>query len=99
MSDPRPLRVNRSGAYPPNVFKRKPPFLSNTAAWVGSASSLHSDGVNGLMADGSVRFLKETIDASPLEPTQLAPDLNAPPGLWQKLISRNGGEAIGTDGF
>jgi hypothetical protein len=51
------------------------------------------------MADGSVRFIKETIDASPLEPTQIAPIVNAIPGLWQKLISRNGGEVIDTGNF
>jgi len=83
-----------TGAFPPNVYKRKPARVSHTAAWTWSASSLHPTGVNGLMADGSVRFIKETIDASPLEPTQVAPYAYAPPGLWQKLISRNGGEII-----
>ena len=86
------------GAFPPNLYKRKPPGgMSHTAAWTWSASSLHPGGVNGLMADGSVRFIKETIDASPLEPTQLAPIISAAPGgLWQQLISRNGGEIINT---
>ncbi len=89
-----------SGAFPPNVYKRKPPgAMSHTAAWAWSASSLHPGGVNGLMADGSVRFIKETIDASPLEPTQLAPIENSPPGLWQKLITRNGGEEIDAGKF
>ena len=83
------------GDYPPNVFKRKPSgTLSHTAAWTWSASSLHPSGINGLMADGSVRFIKEIIDASPLDPAQIAPIANSPPGLWQKLISRNGGEAV-----
>jgi len=83
-----------AGAFPPNVFKRKPPGVSNLAAWASSTSSLHAGGVNGLMADGSVRFIKETIDASPIEPSQVAVYANATPGLWQKLITRNGGEAI-----
>jgi len=82
------------GGYPPNVYKRKPPGISNIPAWCQSASSLHPGGLNGLMADGSVRFIKETIDASPIEPTQMALIMGAPPGLWQKLISRNGGETI-----
>jgi prepilin-type N-terminal cleavage/methylation domain-containing protein/prepilin-type processing-associated H-X9-DG protein len=85
------------GGYPPNVYKKRPPGLSNTAAWVNSASSLHPGGVNGLMADGSVRFIKDTIDASRIEPTQLALIVGAPPGLWQKLISRNGGETVDSD--
>jgi prepilin-type processing-associated H-X9-DG protein len=87
------------GEFPPNTYKRRPPGLSHTAAWTWSASSLHAGGVNGLMADGSVRFIKETIDASPLEPTQLAPIVGAPPGVWQMLISRNGGEVIDTNAF
>jgi prepilin-type N-terminal cleavage/methylation domain-containing protein/prepilin-type processing-associated H-X9-DG protein len=89
------------GDYPPNAFKLKPTdtLISNLPAWTNSAASLHSGGVNGLMADGSVRFIKETIDATPLEPTQLAVRADAPPGLWQKLISRNGGEVIDTEGF
>jgi prepilin-type N-terminal cleavage/methylation domain-containing protein/prepilin-type processing-associated H-X9-DG protein len=82
------------GAWPPNVYKRKPPALSHTAAWILGASSLHPGGVNGLMADGSVRFIQETIDAARVEPTQIAPVMDAPAGLWNKLISRNGGEAI-----
>ena len=88
-----------AGAYPPNVFKRKPPAVSNAAAWTWSASSLHPGGVNGLMADGSVHFIKETINASPLDPIMLAPYTNASPGVWQKLISRNGGEVIGAGDF
>jgi prepilin-type processing-associated H-X9-DG protein len=88
-----------AGAFPPNVYKLKPPDLSHAAAWTWSASSLHPGGVNGLMADGSARFIKETIEASPLEPTQIAPNVNAPPGLWQKLISRNGGEVIDAVGY
>lgn len=89
------------GAYPPNTFKQMPPpdVMSNLAARTNSASSLHPGGLNGLMADASVRFIKETIDASPLEPTQAAIIDDAPPGLWQKLISRNGGEVIDADGF
>ncbi len=62
-----------SGVFPPNVFKRKPSDLSHTAAWLWSASSLHPGGVNGLMADGAVRFIRETIDASPLSPASSPP--------------------------
>jgi prepilin-type processing-associated H-X9-DG protein len=87
------------GAFPPNVFKRKPPTLSHVQAWIWSAASLHSGGVNGLMADGSVRFVKETIDAAPLDPIQFAVLSNPTPGTWQKLISRNGGEVIPAGGF
>jgi len=79
-----------AGAFPPNVSRLRPPGLSHAAAWTLSASSLHPGGVHGLMADGSVRFIGEAVDASPLEPTQLAPVVGAAPGVWQKLISRDG---------
>jgi prepilin-type N-terminal cleavage/methylation domain-containing protein/prepilin-type processing-associated H-X9-DG protein len=88
-----------AGAFPPNVVWRRPPALSHTAAWTWSASSLHPGGVNGLMADGSVQFIKNTIDASPLGTAQFAPTINVREGLWQKLITRNGGETIGTGDF
>jgi prepilin-type processing-associated H-X9-DG protein len=46
-----------------------------------TASSRHSGGVNLLMADGSVRFIKQTISVP----------------VWQGLGSRNGGELISSD--
>ena len=52
---------------------------------VWTASSLHPGGVNVLMGDGSVRFIKETIDSSENEGKS---------GVWQKLATRNGGEVI-----
>jgi prepilin-type N-terminal cleavage/methylation domain-containing protein/prepilin-type processing-associated H-X9-DG protein len=48
-----------------------------------TASSRHSGGVNVLMADGSVRFIKQTISVP----------------VWQGLGSRNGGEIISADSF
>jgi prepilin-type N-terminal cleavage/methylation domain-containing protein/prepilin-type processing-associated H-X9-DG protein len=70
--------------FAPNAFKKARPTDSD--AWVFSASSLHPGGVNVLMGDGSVRFVKETI--------QSIGDDRRTPGVWQKLASRNGGEAI-----
>lgn len=57
-----------------------------------SASSYHPGGVNGVMADGSVRFFSETIDTGTLteEETSSGP---SPYGVWGALGSRNGGEA------
>jgi prepilin-type N-terminal cleavage/methylation domain-containing protein/prepilin-type processing-associated H-X9-DG protein len=88
-----------SGGFPPNVYKRKLAGTSHLAAWTWSASSLHPGGVNVLTADGSVRFIKETIDASPLDPNHIAPIVNSVPGVWQKLITRNGGEVIDSGSF
>ncbi len=45
--------------------------------------SLHAGGVNALLADGHVQFIKNTINLA----------------TWQALGSRNGGEVIGADAY
>jgi len=59
---------------------RIPDALTASATWMGiaTARSLHPGGVNGLMADGSVRFFKETIARA----------------AWRGLGTRNGGELV-----
>jgi prepilin-type processing-associated H-X9-DG protein len=47
------------------------------------AKSNHSGGFNALMADGSVRFIKSTINAI----------------VWRALITRAGGEVVSSDSF
>ncbi len=47
-----------------------------------AARSRHPGGVNALACDGSVKFVKQAVDAR----------------VWQSLGSRNGGEVIGGDG-
>ncbi|MEW4565023.1 DUF1559 domain-containing protein [Bremerella sp. JC770] len=63
-------------------------------SWVSSncstgTSSNHPDGVECLLADGSVRFISENIHQASIA--------DAPPagGTWQKLISINDGQVIG----
>lgn len=70
--------------YAPNEFKRAK--STDRRAWVASASSLHPGGLNILMGDGSVRFVKETV--------QSIVDSGRNWGVWQKLASRNGGETL-----
>ncbi len=48
-----------------------------------TSRSLHPGGVNSLMADGSVKFVKNTINIA----------------TWQALGTRNGGEVISSDAY
>ncbi len=52
-------------------------------AWSIGAASAHPGGCNVLMADGSVRFIKSSID----------------PSTWWALGSRNGGEVVSADSY
>lgn len=95
-----------SAFYQPNAFRRLSVYGS--AARVRSASSLHPGGAHALMGDGSIRFLKESIDSWPVDPVlgrPLGATRNAGgwwenlprPGVWQRLATRAGGETIGAD--
>jgi len=89
---------------PPNAYKKVACGSDGrgVAAWVESASSLHPGGVNILMADGSARFVKESIQSWPIDPTSGVP-LGAfgtqAPGVWQALGTRNGGEVLADTDF
>ncbi len=71
-----------------------------------AGSSDHPGGLNVLMGDGSVRFVKDSIDSWAVDPTtgnpvgaKRAADgswTNLPrPGIWQNLATRSGGEVVG----
>ncbi len=94
--------------YPPNAFKMV--AARAITAQLNSTSSLHPSGLNVLMGDGSVRFIKEAISTWPFDPLSGNPvgatrtsggwwQNTPPPGVWQALPSRGGGEAVGTDSF
>jgi prepilin-type N-terminal cleavage/methylation domain-containing protein/prepilin-type processing-associated H-X9-DG protein len=92
--------------YPPNPYQTVAALA--TDALLTSASSRHPGGLNGLMGDGSVRFIKETIQSWRFDPATGVPVgairdpgggwTNLPkPGVWQALATRSGGEVIGDD--
>ena len=96
----------------PNSFSRdltkmrQPEFISI----VTSLSSYHPGGVNVIFCDGSVRFIKSSVQSWPVDPDTLEPKgstkdsmsvyQNLPPqGVWQSLSTRSGGEVIGAGDY
>jgi prepilin-type processing-associated H-X9-DG protein/prepilin-type N-terminal cleavage/methylation domain-containing protein len=81
-------------------------------AFIGAASSMHPGGANVAFVDGSVKFIKDTIDSWLMEPKTAAPrgvfqdDFGlfhlAPTEtfhVWQALTTRRYGEVISASGF
>ncbi|MCA9153183.1 MAG: DUF1559 domain-containing protein [Pirellulaceae bacterium] len=58
-----------------------------------SARSFHPGGVNGMMMDGSVRFVAETINTGNLAAASVTNGAS-PYGVWGAMGSRAGGEAV-----
>ena len=80
--------------FPPNAFKRLTPNPNTAVAVTASASSTHPGGFHVLMADGSSRFLSDSIQSWPYDPYFGLPTDYSKAGVWQALASRAGGEVI-----
>jgi prepilin-type N-terminal cleavage/methylation domain-containing protein/prepilin-type processing-associated H-X9-DG protein len=93
-----------------------PPNTANSISSAGgvthvfSASSAHRGGVNALLGDGSVRFIRDSIQTWPFDSLTGLP-LGAvetaggwwvgtpPPGVWQALATRAGQEVIDASNY
>lgn len=64
---------------------------------LASAASNHSGGVNAVLADGSIRFISETIHCGTLDRTGEVETGQSPYGVWGALGSINGGETTSLD--
>jgi prepilin-type processing-associated H-X9-DG protein len=59
---------------------------------VMSAQSYHTNGVNAVFLDGSVRFITETIDCGNINSNQASSGIS-PYGVWGALGTPQGGES------
>jgi prepilin-type N-terminal cleavage/methylation domain-containing protein/prepilin-type processing-associated H-X9-DG protein len=102
--------------YPLNPFNRAGDFGTGTGInadlYVSAASSYHPGGANFAFCDGSVRFLKDSIQMAPMIisggqglPTNVAYASGnlyswiGPISVYQALSTRNGGEIISADQY
>jgi prepilin-type N-terminal cleavage/methylation domain-containing protein/prepilin-type processing-associated H-X9-DG protein len=86
-----------SAVYPMNFFKFN--YGTQNGNIFTAYTSLHPGGCNFAFVDGSVHYLRETIDSAPFDPVTLNPRFPYKPGVYQALESINGGEPVSGDSF
>jgi prepilin-type N-terminal cleavage/methylation domain-containing protein/prepilin-type processing-associated H-X9-DG protein len=98
--------------YPLNPFNKTgdpTAFGINTDLYVSAASSFHPGGSNFAFCDGSVRFIKDSIQQPPALPNGLPQNITVDANnvytivkqlsVYQSLSTRNGGEVISADAY
>ena len=81
--------------FPPNGYSRA--SATDVGCRLFGASSRHSNGIHALFCDGSVRFIKNTIQSQNVDLDTITPKPNSQPGVWQALNTFNGNEIIEND--
>ena len=93
-SDGRATTTSVSTVLPPNSPSCLYPYPCDGMAWgFFSAQSNHSGGVNVGLADGSVRFVSDTVDCGNLN-ARCVRSGKSPYGVWGAMGSPQGGETV-----